>query len=155
MQSLQDRLSRAKDMKRYLAELSVLLRREVREPDLMPVDETVALLAASPPSAMWSVDVPFAETQSARFRLFIESLARLNPSPVRLWLPPANYCGLSPAISLTDVDFEFDFDLSLDGIFSVHTIDRRDRLLLDYYEERGELRLEVQVSGHTWSTARL
>ena len=97
----------------------------------------------------------FAEKSSARFQMFVHALGQLNPSPVYVWTPLSNVCGLLRPVSLSEVNFGFDFAVNPEGILVIMTADLLDKMLLDYSAgEAGEELLEVEIAGERWAQAR-
>jgi hypothetical protein len=157
MSDLSTKLAQAKHRDQYLAELRHFLRSRVGSLELLSIDETTKTLDASKNRnrAVGSkLRIPFYEKSSPRFRTFINQLASLVECPVYLCLPLARVCGLPPVAPLVDINFDFDFDASPDGILVVITADLGDKLLLDYSEDDGARWVDVEVSGERWSKAR-
>jgi hypothetical protein len=96
-------------------------------------------------------EIPFGQKSDKRFKGFIERLTAANPSSIYLWTAYATDCGALKLGSLSSVDFEFAFDASEQGIFSLLTTDSADRLLLEFHEDGGRLILDVEVQGEHWS----
>lgn len=157
MSELSTKLARAKHRDRYLVELRHFLRSRVDADHLLGLEDTTKTLDALKGrnrAAAWTHRIPFDEKSSPRFNAFIGQLAALSKSPVYLCLPLARVCGLPPVAALSDINFNFDFDASPDGIFVVFTADLSDDLLMDYTEEDGKRWLQIEVSGEHWSKAR-
>ena len=151
------RMALNKNLPRHLSELSRLVGREVTREDLMSLEETEAIREQAKRVKLvpfWTFEIPFADKSSPRFRWLMKGLAALNPTPVYVWTPLSNVCGLLRPVALSDVNFGFDFNLSAEGILVILTADLSDKLLLDYSEESDEQKLEIELSGEHWGTAR-
>src|SRR5262249_51866808 len=145
------RLEYRRDRPRHLAELGILLGREVFTSDLISVEETEAIRQRSikvvrEPGAKW--EIPFREKSEPRFARFIAGLAAANGAGVYVWTPTSRTCGLIRPMPLSVVGFGFPFSMSPDGILSIVTEDLADKLLLDYFrDDQDEERLEIEVKG--------
>jgi hypothetical protein len=78
-----------------------------------------------------------------------------NVSPVYVWTPLSNLCGVLRPIRLRDIDWEFPFVVEAEGIIVILTSDLTDKLLMDYSQtDEGREILEVEASGEHWGRAR-
>lgn len=139
---------------RHLRELGQLVGRALMPDDLISVEETEslrvqALSVVRAPS--WRCEIPFGDMQSSRFARFVDALQKANPSPIYVWTPLSNVCGLLRPIPLLDVRFDFEFTALPDGILVILTADFQDQMLLDFSEgeDAGQL-LEVEGAGAHW-----
>lgn len=141
----------------HLRELSQLVGRKVEPEELLSLVETEAVRAQAmtvqrQPS--WRCELRFSDKRSPRFGRLLQAIRERNPSPVYLWTPLSNDCGLLRPVSLSDVRFDFDFAVNRDGIVVLLTADLQDRMLLDFSEgPDGEQLLEVAVAGANWGQA--
>lgn len=155
---LRKRLAYRAHLARHLSELTVLLNYDVTAEVLLSLEETEDVrarsrLLAREPS--WRCEIPFSEKTGARFVTLLHALHDFNSSPVYVWTPLANPCGLPRPLPLIEVNFAFRFDLNREGIFSILTSDLADEMLLDFSkDERDEEVLEIEVSGPHWGRAR-
>lgn len=139
---------------RHLRELGQIVGRSLMPDDLISVEKTEslrvqALSVVRAPS--WRCEIPFADMQSPRFTRLVDALQKANPSPIYVWTPLSNVCGLLRPIPLLDVRFNFEFTALPDGILVILTADFQDQLLLDFSEgNNAEQLLEVEVSGAQW-----
>ena len=154
MTPLAVRLTQKLILPQHLRELSQLVGRKVEPEELLSLAETEAVRAQGMtvqrlPS--WRCELRFSDKRSARFGRLLQAIRERNPSPVYLWTPLSNDCGLLRPVPLSDVRFDFDFAVNRDGIVVLLTADLQDRMLLDFSEgPDGELLLEVEVAGANW-----
>ena len=140
---------------RHLHELSQIVGRMLTPDDLLSVEETEslrvqALSVVRTPSLRY--EIPFADLKSPRFARLVGALQKANPSPIFVWTPLSNECGLLRPVSLSEVRFDFDFTSLPDGILVLLTTDFQDQMLLDFSEgEDAEQLLELEVSGAQWA----
>ncbi len=157
MTRLAVRLTQKVNLPQHLRELSHLVGRKVEPEELLSLAETEAVRAQGMtvqrlPS--WRCELRFSDKRSARFGRLLQAIRERNPSPVYLWTPLSNDCGLLRPVSLSDVQFDFGFAVNRDGIVVLLTADLQDRMLLDFSEgPDGELLLEVEVAGANWGQA--
>ena len=157
MTPLAGRLTQKVNLPQHLRELSHLVGRKVEPEELLSLAETEAVRAQGMtvqrlPS--WRCELRFSDKRSARFGRLLQAIRERNPSPVYLWTPLSNDCGLLRPVSLSDVRFDFDFAVNRDGIVVLLTADLQDRMLLDFSEgPDGEQLLEVEVAGANWGQA--
>lgn len=157
MTRLAGRLTQKLNLPQHLRELSQLVGRKVEPEELLSLVETEAVRAQAmtvqrQPS--WRCELRFSDKRSPRFGRLLQAIRERNPSPVYLWTPLSNDCGLLRPVSLSDVRFDFDFAVNKDGILELLTADLQDRMLLDFSEgPDGEQLLEVEVAGANWGQA--
>jgi len=143
---------------RHLRELGQFVGRALMPDDLISVVETEslrvqALSVVRAPS--WRCEIPFGDMQSPRFARLVDALQKANPSPIYVWTPLSNVCGLLRPVPLLDVRFNFEFTALPDGILVILTADFQDQMLLDFSEENhAEQLLEVEVSGAQWGQTK-
>jgi len=154
MSKLADKLAFRRELPRHLRELSLLLGRSVDTLDLLSIDDTKELrsqanqVTREPASTF---QIPFDATREPRFGMFVRRLEEANTSPVYVWTPASNACGLLKPTPLGVVRMEFPFDLNPEGIVAILTSDLQDELLLDYSKgDRDQRELEVEASGKHW-----
>jgi len=142
-------LRRNKHLARHLTELGCLLRREVRPEDLLSLDETEVLLGRTAKRTPGHKETfPFAEKARGSLSPLVHAFQN---DFVYLWTALTNDCGVHRAVPLADIDFNFPFEFSPEGILSVVSQDLGDRILLDWYEEGGVELLDFEVIGPRWS----
>lgn len=139
---------------RHLRELGQLVGRALTADDLLSLEDTEslrvqALSVVRAPS--WRCEIPFADMQSPRFAQLVGALQKANPSPIYVWTPLSNVCGLLRPVALSDLRFDFDFTVLPDGILVLLAADFQDQMLLDFSEgeDAGQL-LEVEGAGAHW-----
>ncbi len=143
---------------RHLRELGQFVGRALMPDDLISVEETEslrvqALSVVRAPS--WRCEIPFGDMQSPRFARLVDALQKANPSPIYVWTPLSNVCGLLRPVPLLDVRFNFEFTALPDGILVILTADFQDQMLLDFSEgNHAEQLLEVEVSGAQWGQTK-
>lgn len=145
-------------MKPYLAELHMLLGREISQEDLCTLEQTEALRKASQKcieQATTACEIDFSEKETDRFRSFIEKLSAANSLPIYLWTPRTIDCGTLMVTSLQDIAFSFDFDANEMGTLAIVTSDSCDKLLLDWFtSETNDQRLKLETQGTHWAHVR-
>ena len=157
MTPLAVRLTQKLNLPQHLRELSQLVGRTVEPAELLSLAATEAVRAQGMtvqrlPS--WRCELRFSDKRSPRFGRLLQAFRERNPSPVYLWTSLSNDCGLLRPVSLSDVRFDFDFEVNRDGILELLTADLPDRMLLDFSEgPDGEQLLEVEVAGANWGQA--
>jgi hypothetical protein len=158
MTDLSRRLALNRHLVQHFAELGALLKRPVRREDLLSVEETEVILRRSKEverAPSWKVEIPFAHKMGDRFRRFTSQLVGKYAGEVYLWTPLANDCGMSRSVTLADINFDFRFDTSPNGILTVLSTDLRDKLLLDYFRnDHDQETLAIEASGERWGTVR-
>lgn len=144
--------------KKYLAELSVLVGRDISSENLLSLEQTKAIRQASlkfdtQPKAQYRI--PFSEKSENRFRSFIQRLSSANSSSIFVFTPRTITCGVFPIASLEQIKWEFDFSINGEGILGFLTEDICDSLLLDFSEsDFNQQELTVEVKGHNWLSCR-
>lgn len=140
-------------MKKYLADLSALLGRDVLQDELGPVEQVQVLQAeARKLSRLEKVcyEMAFAGKKDAHFKKFIGELFNANSLPVYLWASHVEECGLLLLPSIRDMNFDFSFDVDGNGVISLVTYDFKDGMLLDFFIDDGSERLIIEVQGEHW-----
>jgi hypothetical protein len=153
MTPLAGRLTQKVNLPQHLRELSQLVGRKEEPEELLSLAETEAVRAQAMtvqrlPS--WRCELRFSDKRSARFGRLLQAIRERNPSPVYLWTPLSNDCGLLRPVPLSDVQFDFDFAVNKDGILELLTADFQDRMLLDFSGPDSERLLAVEVAGANW-----
>ncbi len=154
-QRLSTRLKRNLHLKSHLDELSGLIGRQVAVSDLEEVELTQTVRQKSMSLSTYPkkcFEILFREKSERRFGAYLGNLSSANPAPIYLWTRYSDECGLLRISTLADIDLSFPFDASDAGILSLVTEDFMDQLSLDYFEEGGELLLEVSTQGRSWPT---
>jgi hypothetical protein len=142
-------------MRAHLEELSVLAGRPICAEELESLERTAELGKSARknflPLAEVTFEIPFSDRLSERFNAFIHDLHASNASPVYVWVEWTNECGVLMLPSITDIKFGFDFSIETNGVISISTYDRCDRLVLDFfYSDDGDERMVVSVQGSHW-----
>lgn len=142
-------------MRDHLDELQALVGRPVRAEELESLERTKVLGEVArkqfSPLEKLTVEIPFSDRLSERFRDFVHRLRASNPSPVYVWIERANECGALLLPTITSVRFDFDFSIESNGIISISTHDQSDRLVLDFYvSDDGDKRMTVSTQGNAW-----
>lgn len=117
-------LTQKLNLPQHLRELSQLVGRTVEPEELLSLAETEAVRAQGmtvqrQPS--WQCELRFSDMRSARFGRLLQAFRERNPSPVYLWTPLSNDCGLLRPVPFSDVRFDFDFAVNRDGILELLT----------------------------------
>lgn len=149
-----DKIRYKVNLKPHLEELNCFTSKRMEESDLLSIEETKRILEQSQQLPQLSTNkftIPFQEKRSERFKKFVAKLQEVNSSSIYIWIDRTNDCGTSIIGSLSDINWEFDFDCSSNGIFVLESIDLQDRVLFDFFEEDGQLWLEIEASGIHWS----
>lgn len=145
-------------MKAYLANLGVLLGRVVLPEELCSLEQTEALRQASQKfrdQPVTSCEIDATETQTNRFKGFIERLHTAHPSPLSVWMTHVTDCGTLVVPSLQDMKFDFSFFVKEGGVLTFATSDVCDRLVLDFFDSAtGTQRLTIETQGKHWSDVR-
>jgi hypothetical protein len=154
--SLAVKLQRNRFLKEHLRILSILTGRKIEVSELGSQEQFLSLRQHSrsrlgQPTTKF--EVVFSEKKSHRFKSFVQRLKSANPSPVYVVSPYADSCGLLMVGAIDEVNFDFEFSISSEGIFIFVTKDFGDRILLDFYEnESGQEMLIVETQGANWGT---
>jgi hypothetical protein len=140
-----------------LALLSKITGRVVEANELTSLDELASMrealqrLRALPVA---TVEIPFSDRRSERFKSFLQRLSVANPSPVYVWPPWQSGCGALLVSSLGAINFDFDFSINPEGLLAFSTKDHADRLLLDFSSTcSGEQYMKVETRGEHWASA--
>jgi hypothetical protein len=158
MTSRQNDIRRLAVLPTYLAELAILTGREVSAEELLTEQETSVLrdeIMGIPRGKIVRAAIPFEGRTSEAFAAILEELRVLNPSPVVLWPPKANDCGVLLVPSLKHINFAFPFDVNPEGILVIATKDGCDRMVLEFSDEDDGRSLEIELHGKHWSQATL
>jgi hypothetical protein len=147
------------NIKRYLAELSVLLGRPITSEELLGLDATGEILTRSKNTMREGhrvAEIPFSERTGASFAAYVAALQVANTSGVFLWTPRASACGLPRPIGLSALNWGFPFDIYTEGILSVIAVDMRDRLVIDFSREAEDREvLQIEAEGVGWARVEL
>ncbi len=155
--NLSSRLKNNLHVEAHLQEISSLVRRKVTVSELEEPVVTKEIRDKEKEFSKYEsmhIEIPFDLKSEKRFQGFITKLAAANPTPVYLWTSYANECGPLKLNSLFAVDYDFPFEVSDEGVFSLVTTDLADRLLLEFHEEGGNLILDIGFQGKHWSVVR-
>ena len=155
MTQRQVEITRLASLPSYLSEISILAGRRIKSDELLSVQETESLRSKLKQMSKERVargSISFEKIRSGSFISMIEQLYNLNGSPVVLWPPKANDCGLFQMTSIKHVNFDIPFDLNPEGILLIATRDGLDSLLLDFSEDDGCRSLEIELRGRHWSS---
>jgi hypothetical protein len=156
MSDLQQRLFRNRHLSSHLNGLASLVNGPVSASDLLSPQEVSRLREKidnqTRRSRMEKFQIPFEEKLTVRFKNLVNALHEMNSSPIYVWTPLSNDCGLLQVESLRSVDYSFGFDVVPEGLFSLVTVDLLDEMLLDFSEDdRGKRILEIELYGLHWS----
>lgn len=150
---LRRKLEYSQNIKEYLAELELLLRRRVEREELLSLTETDELALKGPELACSTrshAKLGFGALSQPTFRMLISQLVQLNSSGVYIWIPRTRVCGVLPPVALNEVDFGFPFDLNAAGILKLVSADFADSLLLELEQHQGHQKAELELVGRTW-----
>lgn len=148
-------------MRDYLAKLSTVLGAEISESDLLTVEETRLFISEStPPESqfrdMMSMERSFDFLRSPKFSQLVRRLHQASPLDVHVLFNECHICGMPPAVSLTAIRFDFEFEFIVDGIFSLQSQNRRDHIVIDWFEEvDGKRFFELTIEGDSWGDPSL
>ena len=152
--SSSEKLCQKLKMKKYLEELTVLVRHPVKSADLGSVEQAASIREAAKKlsvSDAASSEITFVDRSSERFKKFVRCLHDANPSQVYVWTPRTIDCGVLLVPSLSAIDFDFDFAVNEEGILVFLTDDLEDRLLLDFFIlPADEKRMKIETQGANW-----
>jgi len=122
--------------------------------DLRQTDEIMNKFSKVPDFPFYQVKLFFEEKTSEKFSNFLHILYNANPSNVYLWTKFASYYGICVLDSILDINTQFSFECSNNGLFTITTLDMRDRILFDFYEKSEIRLLDVELFGTNWSKMR-
>lgn len=150
---LRRKLEYSQNIKDYLAELELLLRRQVEREELLSLTETDQLALKGPKlecSTRSHAKLGFGALSQPPFGMLISQLAQLNSSGVYIWTPRTRACGVLPPVALNEVDFGFPFDLNAAGMLKLVSADFADSLLLELGQHQGHQEAELELVGRNW-----
>lgn len=140
--------------KEYLAELSVLLNRDVHASELSSPAAALEVQLKSKALVMKPLSsfvIPFSEKSSGRFRSFVRNLNKKIDGSVLLFTPSTLAFGFIETASLFDINFEFPFSFNKDGVVSILSSDASNSLLMDFFVSNSNIEtLEVELEGFEW-----
>jgi hypothetical protein len=159
MTERQTEIRRRLNLPPYLAELSILAAREVREDELGTFKQMADFrnrLALFEGNSGIKVTIPFEQRLSPGFASFVAALRRHNPAAVFIWIRRTEECGLLELADVGEFNFSFPFDFDTNGFVVITTIEGADQLTLDCeIGEDGQRTLEIDIKGTNWTKAGL
>jgi hypothetical protein len=144
-------------IKDYLEEVNSFSLKKIGELDLIDLrqtDEIMNKFSKVPDFPFYQVKLFFEEKTSEKFSNFLRILYNANPSNVYLWTELVEHCGVCVLDSILDINTRFSFECSNNGLFTITTLDMRDRILFDFYEKSEIRLLDVELFGTNWSKMR-
>jgi hypothetical protein len=155
---LTQRLEAIHAMPNYLRVLSTLTDKSILRDDLISLADTISLLDKMKDlrsQASQKIEIEFAQKKSKDFSKFIHALTVSKEMPVYVWSEGASVCGLFKTHSLQDINFNFEYGIDGNGVFSFISSDLKDELLLDFYETSdGKRMIKIEVFGNTWAKVK-
>lgn len=149
-----ERIRQKLNLKRYLNELTSIIRRPVHADELGSLEQATSIREAGQKFGVLASEscvVPFSARCSERFKGFVQRLHDANPTSVYVWTPRTIVCGALLVSSLDVVKFDFDFAVNEEGILVFHSSDLKDRLLLDFADSAtGEKIMKIETQGANW-----
>ena len=143
----------------HLLELRTLVGREVASQDILSLEQTDALQAASrtiPKSPNAICSLPFEAKAHKSFAALIGELEALRPGPVLLWTSHSSDCGVLEVESIARINFDFPYAVNSTGTIAVTTRDCRDKMILDFSENsNGQRVIDIELYGSSWARAKL
>lgn len=130
----------------YLKDLSALLQREVSAEELLPIAETDVFLKEfwkRKKNNVCRTTLDFFDKLSL-LRIVHENVEQWD-SPYMLHLTHALDCGLLEIPSLSCFNWNFRFADESYGIIIFIRKDKREKIVLDFYEEYSEYFIDVEV----------
>ncbi|MBQ7640466.1 MAG: hypothetical protein IJS91_05715 [Bacteroidales bacterium] len=136
-------------MKPYLNELRLLFSCGFAEDDILSLNESEAILkkkAQKRRCLVFECVLPFSKREEAK------QILRTFDFPVNLpyylWVEYADTCGLAMISSLEPFNWDFDWDIDSNGIFSFTDIYIKREIVFDFYEDEdnGQQVLRIALS---------
>lgn len=130
----------------YLKDLSALLQREVSAEELWSLPDTEAFFKKS---REVNLKMVFKETLNFSDKLSLLRIAHENveqwDSPYMMYLSDVETCGLLEIPTLSCFNWNFQFTDEHCGIIFFIRKDKREKIVLDFYEEYSEYFIDVEV----------
>lgn len=133
----------------YLSELEQLLSSKF---DLLTLEETESLIEGTRnirDKNRYKIITPFPNKSS--LKKFIELVAENNDDIIYLYTDYSKFCGMVRIKSIKEFNTDFDFDDEHGGLIELQDEKAQNGLILDFFEENGTQKLEMETYGEDWS----
>lgn len=140
-------------LKEYLGELEKLVGHPISESELIGVAETRDIQVASKkfehlPTV--SKTVPFLAADHAFLGEVLQQLSDANNSPVFIWTPRTQYCGMLKIPSICAIKPDFHYQTNKEGVLAFITDDLCDRMVIDWSNDGNTNWLTYEFQGDNW-----
>lgn len=130
----------------YLRELKQLVIPDLDENQLLQLEKTLEI-----PKVEGNVEkhyFPFSKKKAVK-KLF-EKLISIKDGEVFLITQYSLFCGALVLKSLEEFNVYFKFEAEHQGLIQLRLVDITNELILDFYEENGERKIEIEIVGRDW-----
>ncbi|MFM2416422.1 MAG: hypothetical protein RL385_1145 [Pseudomonadota bacterium] len=151
--NLRAKIEYERSISAHLERLGHLVGRRVTPDELLDRTATQSIrtrIQAQRPMPHKRVDISFSAMRTERFRRFIAALESAAPQAIQVWTDTTEYCGLFVIAALGDFDFGFSYEDDPAGLLVLRTADLNNRLVLDFEDDDGQQRLQVEWAGAQW-----
>ena len=136
----------------YLKELRQLVLPKVNDCKIWSLENTLKI----PKRDMTTVKrICFSFHEKEKLKVSIENLITKKNGRVLLITAYALYCGALELESLSDFNIYFSFEAEHQGLIQLKSVDTADELVLDFYEEAGEKKIDIEIVGKNWLKASI
>lgn len=136
----------------HLAELTALIKAPIQDECFMSVEETDTLM-----NTRQAYTSKLKKTTSFDDKhvlcAVINRIANYHDGRVLFFSDYSEYCGMYTLDSISNFNYDFNFDDEHSGLVSLQTHDNANRLVIDFYEEDDEYWLDTEVFGDLWCSA--
>lgn len=141
------RLFGRKYLPEYLKELSRLLKREVKETELLSIIQTDEFIDSIRYLKKQEVDYKVTIKFSNKNKMLniLQNIISDWNVPYVMYLSYSLDCGLMQIPSLHCFNFSFNFDDENAGIIEFTRVDGKEDIVLDYYEEHSKQLLDIKI----------
>lgn len=87
--------------------------------------------------------------------IYADKCHRLLPNKIYVFTDYSKDCGVAVIDKLTRIKPTFSFDAEHGGLISILSEDLSNELILDFYEEKDEYFLEIEVLGNLWGKVNM
>jgi hypothetical protein len=136
----------------YMSELKKLTRIEVSLENLLSLEETDVFKELNPIYEEYQNRIVknFYFSEKLALREYFSKLISRYDGEVIILTDYSQYCGGCLLESLSFFNTDFNFEDEHAGIFFIYSRDKENILLIDFYEEDGDVFIEVEGEGKFW-----
>lgn len=127
----------------YINTLNKILNKSIGEKDLLSIIDTDLIIELGRGDLYLEKIIPFNDKESFQ-QIVINNILGLNER-IHVFIEHAKECGTVAIDSMSEFNFQFNYDDEPVGLISLMIEKTAEELLLDFYEENGMQFLKIEI----------